>query len=160
MPISFNSLFPLFLFMLLRRLGPAYSDHLHYPKQICFEVLRFCKKKDPLIPHEKMFKAHKFTGTDVHYHWICLFPPLCSFIGNRLPHVLLILQRLASSLYRSQHPAVPIHTSKLFAYLLETKHRGHIMAASHFPIFKSISLRLASGITETGFISIQKDHSL
>lgn len=76
MAISFNSLFSPFLFMLLRRLGPAYSDHLHYPKQICFEVLRFCKKKEPLIPHEKMFKAHKFTGTDVHYHWICLPPPL------------------------------------------------------------------------------------
>lgn len=22
---------------------------------------------------KKMFKAYKFTGTDVHYHWICLF---------------------------------------------------------------------------------------
>lgn len=73
MPISFNSFFPLFLFMLLSRQEPAYSDHLHYPKQICFEVLRYCKKKDLLIPHEKMFKAHRFTGTDVHYHWICLF---------------------------------------------------------------------------------------
>lgn len=53
MPISFNSLFPLFLFMLLSRQEPTYSNHLHYPKRICFEVLRYCKKKDPLIPHEK-----------------------------------------------------------------------------------------------------------
>lgn len=56
MPISCNSPFPLFLFMLLSRQEPAYSDHLHYPKWICFEVLRFSKKKDPLIPHEKCSK--------------------------------------------------------------------------------------------------------
>lgn len=79
MPISFNSpLHPLSLFMLSSRQEPAYWDHLHYPKWICFEVGRFCEA--PLIPHEKMFKAHTLTGTDVHYHWICLSPPLRSVL--------------------------------------------------------------------------------
>lgn len=35
---------------------------------------------------------------------------------------------------------MPIHTSKRSAYLLGTKLTEHIMAASHFPIFKSITL--------------------
>lgn len=87
------------------------------------------------------------------------FFSFCSCIGNRLPHVLLIPQRLASCLYRSKHPAVPIHTSKLSAYLLETKHTEHIKAASHFHIFKSVSLLFLSfASSEIGFICTPKDH--
>lgn len=89
------------------------------------------------------------------------FFSLCFCIGNRTtscpPHT----QHLASCLYRSQHPAVPIHTSKLSVYLLETKHAEHIVASSHFPIFKSIPLLFLLVATQIqGFISTQKDHCL
>lgn len=57
---------------------------------------------------------------------------------------------------------MPIHTSKLSAYLLETKHTEHIMAASHFPTFKSISLPFFCHWQQRDiqFIFTQKDHSL
>lgn len=128
--------------MLSSRLGPTYSKHLHYPMRIGFEVARYCKK-DPLNPHEKMFKAYKFSETDVHYHWIFLFFFLCFACVLVIAYLVSFSYlHLASCLNRSLYPAVPIHTSKLCVCLLETKHAKHIMAASHFPIAKSVSLLL------------------
>lgn len=92
----------------------------------------YCKKKDPLIPHEKMFKAHKFSGTDVHYHWICLSflfffsslsPSLCSCIGNRLPHVLLIL--FAFSILPSQKLAPRCANPHFKARCLSAGNKAH-----------------------------------
>lgn len=122
--------------MLSSRLEPTYSKHLHYPMRICFEVARYCKT-DPLIPHEKMFKAYKFSGTDVHYHWICLFLRFACILAIAFPCL-----HLASCLTRDLYPAEPIHISKLCVCLLETKHAKHIMAASHFLIVKSVLLLL------------------
>lgn len=94
------------------------------------------RNRGPLIPHEKMFKAHKYAGTDVHYHWIYffLFAPvlvidyLVSF--SSLAFSISSLQKLAP------HWANP-HFKALTAYLLETK-RTH-MAASHFPTISLLS---------------------
>lgn len=94
-----------------------------------------------------MFKAHKYAGTDVHYHWIYffLFAPvlvieyLVSF--SSLAFSISSLQKLAP------HWANP-HFKALTAYLLETK-KTH-MAASHFPQYHCSP---DFGNNKTGFIS-------
>lgn len=79
-----------------------------------------------------MFKAHKFSGTDVHYHWICLSflffffslsPSLCSCIGNRLPHVLLIL--FAFSILPSQKLAPRCANPHFKARCLSAGNKAH-----------------------------------
>lgn len=151
MAISLISPSSPFLFMFLSRQEPAYSDHLHYPKQICFEVLRFCKKKDPFIPHEK--KCSKLINSLEQMYIIIGFASffqtaLQSRIGNRQARVPLILQRLASCLCRLEHPAAPACTSKRSAYLLETKRTGHFVAPSHCSICKSISQLFFSAVAK------------
>lgn len=143
MPISFNSPPPLSLPLSFSPSPSSFScswvgGNRHIliiciiQSESALKFPSYCKKKDPLIPHEKMFKAHKILwnrctlSLDLPFFSFLFFslsPSLCSCIGNRLPHVLLIL--FAFSILPSQKLAPRCANPHFKARCLSAGNKAH-----------------------------------